>query len=165
MPDRSLKSSLLGLGGWLLLCFAAAALGALASVDAASFYRALVRPAWAPPAWLFGPVWSILYTAMAVAAWLVWREGPTPERRRALLLFVVQLAANALWSWLFFAWRLGGPALAEVLLLWALIVATIIAFKRVRPLAAALLVPYLAWVTFASVLNAVLWRANAPLLG
>lgn len=151
--------------GWLAVCFAAAALGAVASVNAGAFYAELVRPSWAPPAWLFGPVWSTLYAAMAVAAWLVWRAAPAARARTALGLFLVQLAANALWSWLFFAWRLGGWALAEVALLWLLILCTLVAFYRIRPLAGALLAPYLAWVSFAAVLNWALWLANPAALG
>ena len=158
----SALSQLLGLLGWLLAAFAAGAVGAVASVDAASFYGQLSKPAWAPPAGVFGPVWSALYVLMGVAAWLVWR---TPGRQRAALgLFAVQLAANALWSWLFFAWHRGALAAAEVLVLLALIVATIAAFWRTRPLAALLLVPYLLWVGFASALTWAVWRANPGLL-
>lgn len=151
--------------GWLILCLAAGAVGALASADARSFYAALERPNWAPPGWLFGPVWSALYLAMAVAAWLVWRV-PLRSRARSvgLGLFVVQLGANALWSWLFFGWRLGGTALAEVLLLWLLIACTALAFWRVRRAAALLLLPYLLWVSFAAALNWSLWRLNPALL-
>jgi tryptophan-rich sensory protein len=101
---------------------------------------------------------------MAVAAWLVWKEGRKPDIRRALSLYLLQLALNALWTWVFFAWRLGGWALAEISVLWVLILLTTIGFYRVRPLAGLLLVPYLAWVTFATVLNAVLWRMNPQLL-
>ncbi|PWB39387.1 MAG: sensory protein [Rhodocyclales bacterium] len=155
----------LGLAGWLALAFAAAAIGAVASVGAKTFYAELVRPAWAPPGWLFGPVWTALYALMGVSAWLVWRERGFAGARAALALFIVQLAVNALWSWLFFAWRLGGPAFAEVLLLWCLIVATVIAFRRIKPLAAVLLLPYLAWVTFASTLTHAVWRLNPALLG
>jgi len=158
----SALSQLLGLLGWLLAAFAAGAVGAVASVDAASFYAQLSKPAWAPPAGVFGPVWSALYVLMGVAAWLVWR---TPGRQRAALgLFAVQLAANALWSWLFFAWHRGGLAAAEVLVLLALIVATVAAFWRIRPLAALLLMPYLLWVGFASALTWAVWRANPGLL-
>ena len=158
----SAPSPLLGLLGWLVVAFAAGAVGAVASVDAASFYAQLSKPAWAPPAGVFGPVWSALYVLMGVAAWLVWR---TPGRQRAALgLFAVQLAANALWSWLFFAWHRGGLAAAEVLVLLALIVATVAAFWRIRPLAALLLVPYLLWVGFASALTWAVWRANPGLL-
>lgn len=156
----------LGFAAWLALCLATSALGALATVDARSFYAELVRPSWAPPGWVFGPVWTALFLAMAVSAWLVWRDPQASKARSfALGLFVVQLGANALWSWLFFAWQLGGLAFAEVLLLWSLIAATILAFWRIRPLASLLLVPYLLWVAFASALNFRLWQLNPALLG
>src|SRR4051812_10810941 len=110
MTDRSPLSQSLGLLGWLLVAFAAAAVGAIASVDAASFYAQLSKPSWAPPAKLFGPVWSALYTLMGVAAWLVWRSAR--PAKLALALFIAQLLANALWSWLFFAWHKGALASA-----------------------------------------------------
>lgn len=169
----SVPRQAIGFAAWLTLCFAASAIGAFASVNAGAFYASLVRPAWAPPGWLFGPVWSVLFLCMAVAAWLVWRSRPKPPVRAsgpvskavALWLFVAQLVANALWSWLFFAWRWGGPAFAEVLLLWLLIACTIGAFWRFSKVASCLLVPYLLWVGFASVLNWVLWQTNPALLG
>jgi tryptophan-rich sensory protein len=154
----------LGLLGWALITFAAAALGALASADANELYAELSRPSWAPPAWIFAPVWSALYALMAASAWLVWRESGIAGARTALVLFVVQLAANALWSWLFFAWRHGALAFAEVLILWCLIVATIVSFQRISTLAAVLLYPYLAWTTFASVLTLSIWRLNPGIL-
>src|SRR4051812_18507163 len=97
-PDLSRTRSAAGLLGWLLLAFAAAAIGAVASIEAASFYAQLNKPAWAPPAGVFGPVWSVLYTLMGIAAWLVWRSAGASKV--ALALFIAQLAANALWSWL-----------------------------------------------------------------
>ncbi|HEU4952001.1 MAG TPA: TspO/MBR family protein [Holophagaceae bacterium] len=157
--------SLAGLLGWLLLCYATAAVGALASVQARAFYAELALPPWAPPGWVFGPVWSLLYTLMAVSAWLVWKDRGFGGARAALGLFLAQLAANALWSWLFFAWRRGALATAEILLLDALVLATVVAFRRHRPLAAALLLPYLAWIAFATVLCLTLWRTNPALLG
>jgi len=162
MTPRSLSSQTVVLLGWLLAAFAAAALGAVASVDAASFYAQLSKPSWAPPAWVFGPVWSTLYALMGVAAWLVWRSPGS--NKVALGLFGAQLAANALWSWLFFAWHRGALAALEVLVLLALIVATIVAFSRTSRLAALLLVPYLLWVSFASVLTWTVWRSNPGLL-
>ncbi len=102
---------------------------------------------------------------MGVAAWLVWRARGFAGARSALLVFVVQLAANALWTWLFFVWRQGGLAFAEILLLWLLILVTIGLFWRVSRVAAALLLPYLAWVSFASVLTLATWRLNYELLG
>ena len=137
-------------------------MGAIASEDAASFYAQLSKPSWAPPASVFGPVWSCLYALMGIAAWLVWRS-PGPKRT-ALTLFGAQLAANALWSWLFFGWRSGSAAAIEVLILLALIVATAAAFWRTRRLAAALLLPYLLWVSFASVLTWTMWQRNPGLL-
>ena len=156
---------LVGLAVWLLLCFLAAGIGAAASVQAGAFYGQLIRPDWAPPAWVFGPVWSLLYLLMAVAAWLVWRVAGWRAAGSALGLFMLQLGLNALWSWLFFGWRLGGLAFAEVVALWALIAATMVAFWRIRPLAGMLLLPYLLWVGFASVLNYTLWQWNPQLLG
>lgn len=163
MRSRSYTRQLLGLVGWFLLVYATAAIGAVASIQAVSFYLQLTRPAWAPPAWVFGPVWTALYALMAMAAWLVWR-GPG-RARGALTLFVIQLAANALWSWLFFVWHIGAYAFIEMLLLVVLIVATLAAFWRVSRLAAALLLPYLAWVLFAAMLTWSVWRNNPGLLG
>ena len=162
MTPRALPSQFLGLIVWLLAVFAAAALGALASVDAATFYAQLSKPPWAPPAWLFGPVWSVLYTLMGVSAWLVWRSS-RPDRR-ALGLFGAQLAANALWSWLFFAWRQGALAAVEVLLLVVLIAATALAFRHSSRLAALLLLPYLLWVGFAAALTWSVWQRNPGFL-
>lgn len=156
---------IIGLAAWLLLSFVAAALGAGASVRAAEFYQQLAQPAWAPPSSVFGPVWSVLYALMGIAAWLVWREGGWHRQRGVLALFVIQLAINALWSWLFFAWHHGALAFADIMLLWLLIVATTVGFWRVRPLAGALLLPYLAWVSFASALNFAVWQLNPQLLG
>jgi tryptophan-rich sensory protein len=154
----------LGLAGWVLLTTLAGGLGAIASADARSFYSALERPPWAPPAAVFGPVWTLLYMGMAVAAWLVWRERGFSRARGALGLFIVQLGANALWSWLFFAWHRGAGAFADIVLLLALIVATLVAFARIRRAAAWLLVPYLAWVCFATALNWSVWQRNPALL-
>lgn len=161
----SFPKQLAGLAGWLAVSFIAAAIGAAASVQAGPFYARLVRPEWAPPASVFGPVWTVLYLLMGVAAWLVWRVGGVRAARSALTLFLVQLALNALWSWLFFAWQRGALAFAEVLLLWLLIVATLISFWRIRPLAGVLLVPYLLWVSFASMLTYAIWQRNPQLLG
>ncbi len=158
--------SLLSLGGWLFLSFAAAAMGGVATATAPEFYRELQQPSWAPPASVFGPVWTILYTLQGIAAWLIWRErNRTALQRLALGLFLAQLALNALWSWIFFNWQLGWLSLLEIVVLWALIVATINAFFRVRVLAGTLMLPYLAWVTFAAVLTAALWRLNPEILG
>jgi tryptophan-rich sensory protein len=155
----------LGLLGWLLLVFAAAAIGGLASARAGAFYTELARPDWAPPGWLFGPVWSVLYALMGVSAWLVWRARGFSGARSALLLFMAQLGINALWTWLFFVWHQGGLAFAEILLLWVMIVATIMLFWRISKVAGVMLMPYLAWVTFATVLTYAIWQRNPALLG
>ncbi len=162
---RSKYGQAFGLLGWLLVAFAAAAVGGIASASAGELYRELVRPSWAPPGWVFGPVWTFLYALMGIAAWLVWRARALAGVRRALVLFIVQLAANALWTWLFFVWRLGGVAFGEILLLWALILANMFLFWRLNKVAGALLFPYLAWVSFASALNFAIWRLNPGLLG
>ena len=146
------------LAGWVVLCFGAAASAAFGSPG--HWYAELNKPAWNPPGWIFGPVWSALYLSMAVAAWLVWREGGWRRQRRALGLFLVQWALNFLWTPLFFGLHRTGLAFAEILLLWLAIAATTVAFWRIRKAAGALLVPYLAWVSFAAVLNGVLWRMN-----
>jgi tryptophan-rich sensory protein len=161
----SRQRQIVGFFVWLAICFAAAGIGAVASVQAGPFYLSLSRPTWAPPAFVFGPVWTVLYTLMAIAAWLVWREVGHRSVRAALVLFLAQLALNALWSWLFFAWHLGAMAFIDILLLWLLIVATLIGFWRIRPAAGALLVPYLLWVSFAAVLNYSVWRMNPEALG
>jgi benzodiazapine receptor len=162
MTQRSFTSQLVGLLGWLVVAFAAAGIGAIASLDAAAFYGQLNKPSWAPPAGVFGPVWSALYLLMGISAWLVWRAPGA--RRYALGLFVAQLAANALWSWLFFAWHRGALAAVEVLVLLALIVWTAIAFWRISRLAAVLLIPYLLWVSYASLLTWSVWQRNPDLL-
>ena len=165
MTPYSTRKQIQGLVAWLLVTFLAAALGAAASMEAGAFYAQLDRPDWAPPAAVFGQVWTVLYLLMGIAAWLVWREGGFRAARAALTLFLVQLALNALWSWLFFAWHRGGLAFADIVLLWMAIIATLVAFWRIRPLAGALLVPYLLWVSFATALNYATWRLNPQLLG
>lgn len=165
MSSFSKQKQFLGLVAWLVVSFATSAVGALASVRASAFYAQLEQPGWAPPPEVFGPVWSVLFALMGVAAWLVWRSGGFGPNRLPLSLFFLQLGFNALWSWLFFAWHLGLFALVDIAVLWVLIAATILAFWRVRPLAGALLIPYLLWVSFASVLNFALWRLNPQALG
>ncbi len=151
--------SILALIGWILLSFAAAAVGGAAAGPGA-WYASINKPSWNPPSWVFGPVWTVLYLLMGVSAWLVWsRRGQVPVGM-ALTLFVIQLGLNALWSWLFFGWQMPGAALVEILALWVMILLTLLAFWQIRPLAGKLLLPYLAWVSFASFLNYTLWRLN-----
>jgi tryptophan-rich sensory protein len=149
---------LIGLLVFLALCFGTAALGSRLS-DAAlrEWYADLAKPPWTPPDWVFGPVWAVLYPLVAVAGWTVWREG---RSRIAVPLFLLQLALNAVWPWLFFGFRRPGWAFLDIVALLASIVATMAAFQRVRRRAALLLVPYLAWVTFAAALNLAIWQMN-----
>ena len=165
MTTQSRQKKIVGLIGWLVACFAASAVGAIASIQAKSFYAQLIQPAWAPPPWLFGPVWTLLYTMMAIAAWQVWCSGGFRNNRMALSLFCGQLICNALWSWLFFVWHLGALAFADIVFLWVLVFATLLSFWRVRRLSGALLIPYLLWVSFASALNYSLWQLNPQVLG
>jgi translocator protein len=136
----------------LLVTGTAATLAARASVTSAAFYAQLDKPAWAPPAWLFGPVWTLLYLLMAIAAWRVWRAAGAGSRPALL------------WTWLFFVWRNGPWATIEVLLLWASIVTTLLLFRRHDRAAALMLAPYLAWVSFASALTIAVWQRNPTLL-
>ena len=163
--ERRGASSWLALVGWVALAAAAAVVGGIASRNAGEFYGTLAKPAWAPPGWLFGPVWSALYVMMGVAAWLVWRARPAaPDdqviRQRGLAWFVSQLVLNALWTWLFFAWREGALAFGEILLLWIAVAVTAWYFGRVRLAAGYLLVPYLGWISFATALTWAVWRLN-----
>ena len=140
------------------------AIGALSGVaaggDFVRFYDALRKPPGTPPPAAFGPAWTVLYLLMGVAVWLVWREGLTRRTALALGLFAAQLTLNFAWSLIFFGQQRIGAALIEIAVLWLVILATIVAFWRVRPAAGALLLPYLAWVSFAAYLNAGIWRLN-----
>jgi tryptophan-rich sensory protein len=147
----------------LLLTYAAEGVGAIASIHAAAFYASLAQPRWAPPPWLFGPVWTLLYTLMAVALWRVVRSAQA--HATATAVFLVQLVINALWSWLFFRWHLGAVSFGWIVLLLAMIAATLGAFWRISRIAAILLLPYLGWVLFATLLSWTLWRANPAALG
>jgi tryptophan-rich sensory protein len=146
---------------WLGLCFAVAGVsGSWTAREIPGWYRTLARPTIAPPNWVFGPVWTLLYALMAVAAWQVGQAPPSPQRTWGLILFLVQLALNFAWSLIFFRCHAIGGALLEVVLLWAAIGAATLLFGRVAPSAAWLMAPYWAWVTFATALNAAFWRLN-----
>ena len=149
--------TLIALAVFLILSFSAAYFGA--QFLPGEWYAQLDKPAWNPPNWIFAPVWTLLYMAMAVAAWLVWRQG-SPTRRVPLAVWGVQLVLNALWSWIFFGLHRPGFAALEIGLLWVAILATTLLFWRVRRAAGVLFVPYLAWVTFAAVLNLSIWLLN-----
>jgi translocator protein len=155
---RSTPRLVLALILWLALSFAVAALGSWFTPG--EWYATLEKPSWNPPSWVFGPVWTLLYVMMAIAAWLVWKCGGFSRQRVALTLYLVQLFFNALWSPLFFGLRNPGLAFVDITLLWLALLATLVAFWKVRPLAGALLIPYLLWVTFATVLNFSIWQLN-----
>lgn len=173
--SKEMKNGWLSLIIFLLAPFLAASVGGFAtqtSVD--TWYKTLKKPAWNPPAWVFGPVWSTLYALMGIASWLVWRSSAgnkhaddgalIPQQpsgvQSALQLYGIQLALNALWSILFFGARRIRWAFAELLVLWAMIGLTLVRFYRIRPIAGWLLAPYLLWSTFAALLNATIWRMN-----
>ena len=152
---------LVGLLVAIVVCFAAAGIGSLATVGAIpTWYAALHKPSWNPPNWIFGPVWSLLYLMMAVAAWQVWRTAGWSGARLALGLFASQLVLNVGWSVVFFGLERPGWAFVEIVGLWCTILATLLLFRPISPVAALLLVPYLLWVTFASALNFAVWRLN-----
>ena len=151
----------IGLIVLLVLCFAVAAVGGLATTpNIPNWYASLAKPSWTPPDWIFGPVWSVLYLSMAVAAWLVWRQAGLAGAAVPMALFGIQLLLNTLWSWLFFGLHSPSAALVDIILLWTAIAATMVAFWRRSMVAGIIFLPYLVWVSFASVLNLAIWRLN-----
>ena len=149
-----------GLVAFIVLCFGASLLGGRVAHGAfAEWYTALAKPAWTPPSWVFGPIWTVLYTLMAVAGWMVWREG---HARIAVLLFLLQLAINAGWPWIFFGLKRLDWAFYAIVAMALAILATIAAFYSVRRRAALLLVPYFLWGLFAGSLSLAVWRLNSP---
>lgn len=153
--------STLGLGGWLVVSLAAGWIGSRYLPDA--WYASLAKPSWTPPGAVFGPVWSVLYVLMAMAAWLVWRRAGFGGAGPALVLFVVQLVLNALWSYLFFGLHRPEIAFFDIVALWLVIMVVMVLFWREHRGAAALMLPYVVWVGFASCLNFAIWRMNAGL--
>lgn len=152
----------MGLVFFVILCQATGLLGAIATtpqIDA--WYSTLDKPSWNPPPWVFGPVWTTLFLFMAISAWIVWQQGGFKAARLPLSLFLIQLALNLAWSWIFFYFHAIGWACVELVVLWCAIAGCLITFWPKSKLAAGLLVPYLAWVSFAGVLNFMLWKLNA----
>lgn len=143
------------------LCLGAGGLGAIATTpEISGWYQTLDKPAWNPPNSVFGPVWTTLFILMAIAAWLVWKRGGS-NARRPLTLFAAQLVLNVGWSWVFFGMHQPGWAFVEIVVLWTALLATVIGFFRCSAPAGWLLVPYLAWVSFAAALNFTIWRLNS----
>lgn len=158
--DSNLKPAT-GLFISFLVCFSAAAIGSLTTTpQIPNWYADLAKPIWTPPNWLFGPVWTILFSLMAIAAWLVWRKHGMKNARSAFVWFGIQLVLNSLWSVLFFGWNNPGAAAAEILLLWLTILMTMVTFSKKSKAAGLLLVPYFLWVSFAMVLNISIWQMN-----
>ncbi len=151
----------IGLIIFIAICLAAGGLGAIATTpEIDGWYKTIARPSWNPPDWIFGPVWTTLYVLMAIAAWLVWKPAGFKAAAMPLTLFAIQLLLNIAWSWIFFRLHEPGWAFAEVVVLWLAIVATTVTFFRCSTIAGWLLVPYVAWVSFASVLNFAIWQMN-----
>jgi len=151
-----------GLLVWIAICFAAAGLGGLVTTpNIPEWYAQLAKPAWTPPSWVFGPVWSCLYLMMAVSAWLVWRKDGLTKAKLPIGMFAGQLGLNSAWSVLFFGLHSPFGAFVDIILLWVAIVATVAVFWHWSRWASLLLVPYLAWVSFAALLNLAMWRMNA----
>lgn len=159
---RRLSQRLASLFIFIVLCFSVAASGAFFPPD--DWYAGLTRPAYAPPNWVFGPVWTVLYLMIAISGWLVWTSPVSPSKRTALIAFTLQLLLNAAWSAIFFGLHQPGWSLVEICLLWTAILTTILLFRRHSTTAAALLIPYLAWVSFATVLNFGFWSLNETVL-
>lgn len=154
----STQRSVIGALIALAVTFGAAYIGSRFPVD--EWYTALSKPSWNPPNWLFGPVWSLLYLLMAISVWLVWKKEGLQAAIIPLGIFLLQLVLNAAWPWLFFGLHEMAIAFIEILALWVAILVCIILFWRITLISGILLLPYLLWVTFASVLNYNLWKLN-----
>lgn len=150
-----------GLIFWLAITFAAAWVGS--RFMPGEWYASLNKPSWNPPNWIFAPVWTVLYLLMATAAWLVWRRLGFGGAWPALGLFIVQLVLNALWSYLFFGLHRLDLAFYDIMALWMSIFAVMVLFWRVNFAGAVIMLPYLAWVSFAAFLNFALWRLNSSI--
>ena len=154
-------NSILGLAIALAACYGVAVVGGLFTAGSGQgWYATLAKPSWQPPAWVFGPVWTVLYGMMAVAVWLVWLRRRQRPGAAPMVLFGVQLALNAAWSPLFFGLHCPGIAFVDIVLLWLALAATVWLFLRRSAVAGLLLVPYLLWVSFAAALNFAIWRLN-----
>ncbi len=155
------RNQWLGLIVFIAICIGAGGLGAIATTpEIDTWYKSINKPTWTPPGFVFGPVWTTLYIMMGVAAWLVWKRGGFRQSRTPLALFAVQLLLNVSWSWIFFNQHQLGWAFAEIIMLWTAIVATTIAFFKSSRAAGVLMLPYLAWVSFAAALNHTIWQLN-----
>lgn len=160
--SESLSLQIIGLAIFIAICLCAGGLGAIATTpEIEGWYKTIEKPFWNPPEYIFGPVWTTLYIMMGLAAWLVWKPEGFKAAATPLILFAAQLGLNVAWSWIFFGMHQPGWAFAEIVILCLAIVVTTVSFFRRSKAAGCLMVPYLAWVSFASVLNFVIWRLNA----
>jgi len=150
--------AIISLSAFLLACAATATPGVV--LRPGSWYRKLAKPPWCPPAWLFGPVWLVLYVSIAVSGWLVWQQASVDGAVLAIAVYAVQLVLNGLWSTVFFGLRRPDFAFMEIVCLWLSILATMVVFHSIDKTAAYILVPYALWVTFAALLNLSIWRLN-----
>ncbi len=141
---------------WILVSMSAGFIGS--RFPPGEWYEGINKPSWNPPGWIFGPVWTLLYILMGIAAWMVWKERGFSI---PVYIFLGQLVLNTLWSYLFFGLNRPDLAFFEIAVLWILILCTMILFWKVRTTAGVLFIPYLLWVSFASVLNYTLWRLNS----
>lgn len=159
-PKR--KTDLVSLIGWILVCELVGILGSTVTISAIpTWYATLTKPSFAPPNWIFGPVWILLYALMGIAAYRISRLGmKTPAVRGAMALFAGQLFLNFIWSFIFFGARNIPLAFADIAALWVILIITVIVFDRLDKWAAYLMLPYLFWVSFATVLNYSLWILN-----
>jgi len=147
---------------FVVLCLLAAAVGGLATASSVDgWYSGVNKPSWNPPNSVFAPVWTTLFVMMGVAAWMVWRQRVGQDTRTAFVLFGIQLLLNIGWSVIFFGLQKPGWAAVEIVVLWFAILATGVAFSRISKPGGWLMVPYLAWVTFATVLNFTIWQLNS----
>ena len=161
MPARSRFADIAGLVLFVALCLGIGALGAaVTATSVKTWYANLAKPSFNPPDEVFGPVWTVLYVMMGVAAWRVWRTADRDTARGPLTLFALQLALNLGWSVVFFGLQKIGSAVATIVVLDVAILVTMLAFRTVDRVAALLMAPYLAWVTFATVLNIAIWQLN-----
>lgn len=165
MAELSKIKKVIGLLVWLSITFTASFAGAIASTQSRGFYQELTRPLWAPPGWLFAPVWTTLYILMGISAWIVWKQNGFRDAKYALGFYLFQLVLNSLWTWLFFVLQSGALAFFEISLLWGIIFITIILFWKIRPVAGILLLPYILWVSFATALTYSVWMSNRNILG
>jgi benzodiazapine receptor len=154
----SLTQEIFGVIGWLGLTFGAAWLGSRFLPD--QWYQNLSKPTWNPPNSIFAPVWTILYLLMALAAWWIWRSNGLQTTLFPLTMFGLQLLLNVAWSWLFFGRHRPDLAFLDIIGLWIALLITLLSFWRLTALAGILLIPYLAWVSFAAILNWTIWQMN-----